>query len=182
MQGMAEGRSATLFDPDVYLAKYADLRAAFGTNTEKALLHYIENGYREGRSIDLSGDDVLRGSTGNDVLNGGLGNDTLVGGAGQDTFVLSTAATARNLDTILDFSPAEDKIMLLTGQNVYSRPLPADAFAFANAVVDSHTRVIYDQETGAVWYDSDGSGSAAAVQVAIIGQGLSCSANNFMLG
>ena len=31
-------------------ANYVDLQAAFGTNTEAATLHYITNGYFEGRT------------------------------------------------------------------------------------------------------------------------------------
>jgi RTX calcium-binding nonapeptide repeat (4 copies) len=48
--GYAEGRAPALFDPAQYLANYADLQAAFGTNTEAATIHYITAGYFEGRT------------------------------------------------------------------------------------------------------------------------------------
>jgi Ca2+-binding RTX toxin-like protein len=57
----------------------------FGSDTVAAAKHFIANGFAEGRSLDLSGNDTLTGSSGNDVLNGGAGNDTLNGGAGNDT-------------------------------------------------------------------------------------------------
>ena len=41
---------APSFDPVAYLAKYADLQAAFGNNTEAATIHFITNGFDEGRT------------------------------------------------------------------------------------------------------------------------------------
>ena len=38
-----------LFLPDDYLAMYADLRAAFGSDRQKALLHWLYYGQYEGR-------------------------------------------------------------------------------------------------------------------------------------
>jgi hypothetical protein len=38
------------FDETQYLANNADLRAAFGTNTEAATAHYIQFGFAEGRN------------------------------------------------------------------------------------------------------------------------------------
>jgi hypothetical protein len=48
--GYAEGRAAALFDPAQYLTNYADLPAAFGTDTEAATVHFITAGYFEGRT------------------------------------------------------------------------------------------------------------------------------------
>jgi hypothetical protein len=48
--GYAEHRAADLFDASQYLANYADLQAAFGSNTEAATVHYITNGYFEHRT------------------------------------------------------------------------------------------------------------------------------------
>ena len=65
-----------------------------------------------------SGDDILIGGTGNDTLNGGAGNDslyggidddTLIGGAGQDSFFIGQNS---GNDTIQDFEPSEDLIIL----------------------------------------------------------------------
>jgi Ca2+-binding RTX toxin-like protein len=50
LAGYAEHRFSDLFDADQYLANYADLQAAFGADTEAATLHYITNGYFEGRT------------------------------------------------------------------------------------------------------------------------------------
>jgi hypothetical protein len=48
--GYAEHRAPDLFDAAQYLANYGDLQAAFGTSTELGTLHYITNGYFEGRT------------------------------------------------------------------------------------------------------------------------------------
>ena len=48
--GYAEHRAPDLFDAAQYLANYADLQAAFGTDTETATIHFITNGYFEGRT------------------------------------------------------------------------------------------------------------------------------------
>ena len=48
--GYPEHRTPDLFDPAQYLANYADLRAAFDSNTEAATVHYITAGYFEGRT------------------------------------------------------------------------------------------------------------------------------------
>ncbi|XWK89677.1 MAG: pre-peptidase C-terminal domain-containing protein [Phormidium sp.] len=48
--GVSEGRiSSEFFNPNYYLAIYSDLRAVFGNNYQAALLHFLENGIREGR-------------------------------------------------------------------------------------------------------------------------------------
>ena len=59
------------------------------------------------------GNDALYGNTGNYTLIGGNGNDVLVGGAGNDTFFFNAALNAAtNVDTIIDFSVADDRIVL----------------------------------------------------------------------
>lgn len=54
-------------------------------------------------------DDFLDGRAGNDLLDGGLGNDTLRGGNGSDVFVFRPGM---GLDTVIDFTPNQDKIGL----------------------------------------------------------------------
>lgn len=56
------------------------------------------------------GNDVLSGGAGSDLLIGGLGNDTLSGGVDLDYFVINKEAGAA--ETLLDFSPTADKLVL----------------------------------------------------------------------
>src|SRR5690606_20057633 len=60
------------------------------------------------------GADTLNGENGNDAIGGGLGNDSLTGGIGTDSFVFDTKVKPKgsNVDTIADFSAADDSILL----------------------------------------------------------------------
>jgi len=119
-----------------------------------------------------SGINNLSGGDGNDLLFGGLGNDTLTGGAGADTFVFNTKLNARsNLDTITDFSHSDDTIQL--SKSVMSAlgatgTLSANDFKFSTQTLDTSDRIIYNQTSGALFYDGDGSGRSAAVQIALL--------------
>jgi len=130
------------------------------------------------------GNDVLDGGAGGDTLNGQAGKDTLTGGTGQDKFVISTTPSATNTDIITDFNVADDTIVLenaiftaltQTGQ------LAASAFKLlgTGGTIDADDHILYHGITGAVTYDSDGAGGAAAVYIALIGKGLIVTAADF---
>lgn len=118
------------------------------------------------------GNDTLSGYAGDDLLFGQRGNDTLTGGAGKDIFVLA-AKRAANIDHITDFKPADDTFHLenaiFTGLTATGQ-LDASAFV-ANAgghAVDADDRIVYDTNTGNLFYDPDGSGDRAAIQIAFL--------------
>ncbi|MCB5176991.1 calcium-binding protein [Microvirga lenta] len=147
--------------------------------------------------IGASGNDRLSGGAGGDLLNGGAGNDVLRGGAGVDHFVFSTNLDTAGVDRITDFrGRIGEKIML----NAYvfeavevSPKLPVDVdardrggLAASNFVVgksaqDASDRIVYDQETGALYYDADGNGAAAAVQFAQFRAGTVLKADYFLV-
>jgi Ca2+-binding RTX toxin-like protein len=93
------------------------------------------------------------------------GNDTLNGGAGADRFKFIT--TAEGVDAITDFESGSDKIQVV-GSNfggLATGKLAADRFKAAGTPLDTGAAVsLYDNTTGALSFDHDGSGSAAAVQ------------------
>jgi len=120
------------------------------------------------------GNDTLKGGAGNDKLYGGDGKDTLTGGGGKDTFIFNTAPTSR--DTITDFGHSEgDKIQLSKAVFkgfAYTGALHADDFyaaAGATTAHDATDRLIYNTTTGILYYDADGKGGAAAVELALLG-------------
>jgi Ca2+-binding RTX toxin-like protein len=120
-----------------------------------------------------AGNDILMSGLGDDTLSGGLGNDILTGGGGADTFVFDSLLNARtNVDTITDFSHADDTIQLLksimTGLGALGE-LNANDFKLSGEALDLSDRIIYNKTTGGLFYDADGSGSTSAVQVALIG-------------
>jgi len=105
--------------------------------------------------------DTFVGKSGHDYLNGGLGNDKLTGGEGQDTFAFTTKLGSRNVDRIVDFTHADDTIRL--SKAIFSKlqkgVLSKDAFWVGPKAHDKSDRIIYNETTGALSYDADGTGT-----------------------
>jgi Ca2+-binding RTX toxin-like protein len=132
-----------------------------------------------------TGDNVLKGGGGNDTLEGYGGNDTLEGNAGNDTFLFNTTLGSGNVDTIADFTAGEDRIALENAEfsGLASGTLSAAAFV-ANTTGIATTaaqRIIYETDTGALFFDVDGNGAAAAVQFATLGAGLVLGHTDFLV-
>ena len=114
------------------------------------------------------GDDTLQGSRFGDLLDGGAGSDRLTGGGGADRFHFGDVLNAAtNVDTILDFQKGVDVIELddavFAGLNLGK--LDASAFV-ANAsgtATSADQRIIYDTDSGQLFYDADGSLGGAAM-------------------
>ena len=134
-------------------------------------------------------DDLLHGGTGNDVILGGYGNDkiygssgidTLYGQSGKDIFVFNSALSRKaNLDRIADFNVKDDTIWLdnavfkKLGKGTEAKPYKLNKAYFAyDFAKDKNDFVIYDRKKGILYYDIDGSGSKAAVEVAVLKKGL----------
>jgi len=116
------------------------------------------------------GADTIEGGAGNDQINGGLGFDRVSGGQGFDTFSFTAPLNQVNSgpDRILDFNHAADSIGLdhtvFTGLAVGA--LPVAAFhAGTNASEASH-RIIYDDTTGNLFFDPDGTGATGKTKFA----------------
>lgn len=114
---------------------------------------------------------TLKGEGGADTLNGGLGQDKLYGGASNDIFIFSVALTAANRDIIYDFNLGNDTIQLENA--IFTKAgavgaLNAAAFALSTATAAADDRIIYNKTTGQLFYDSDGSGAAAAILFATL--------------
>jgi Ca2+-binding RTX toxin-like protein len=121
------------------------------------------------------GNDVLNGGAGNDILVGGSGIDALTGGVGKDAFVFESALNAgTNVDTIKDFVAVDDTIKLENA--VFKKLTLAGALNAANFkasatgnAADSNDFVLYETDTGKLFYDLDGSGAGAKVLFAVLG-------------
>ena len=133
----------------------------------------------------LSGNDWIHGGDHSDTLSGGDGMDCLVGGAGRDYFRFDTAIRSGNVDTVEDFSVAEDLIQLsrsVFGDLPAGNTLAATAFTIGPAATTSLHRIVYNKATGELFYDADGSGMAAGqTKFAVIGAGHNLSTNHFLL-
>jgi Ca2+-binding RTX toxin-like protein len=134
----------------------------------------------------VSGSDRLNGGAGSDLLDGGLAADTLTGGSGEDSFRFSTALGNGNVDLIKDFKVTDDTILL---DNLIFTSVGGDgalalgAFhrSAAGVAHDTDDRLIYDTDSGALFYDADGAGQSAAIQFARLSKNLNVSATDFVI-
>jgi Ca2+-binding RTX toxin-like protein len=138
--------------------------------------------------INLTGNangNVVRGNNGNNVVNGGDGRDELIGLGGQDSFLFNTVLNAAaNVDRIVDFNVADDTIQL--DRAIFSSSLglgniSAGEFVIGMAAQDANDRIIYDSNTGALYYDNDGVGGNAQVQFAEVGRNLALTNLDFLV-
>ncbi|MCP4382406.1 MAG: calcium-binding protein [Hyphomicrobiales bacterium] len=127
------------------------------------------------------GDDKLYGDKGNGTLNGGKGKDKLWGKKGQDTFFFDTVKTK---DTIKDYKPSQDSILL--GESAFVAlglgQLPDSQFSEGPVALDGNDYILYDPANGKLRYDPDGSGPLDPVLVAKLPSGLTMTADEFFVG
>jgi serralysin len=127
-----------------------------------------------------AGKDKLYGDSGNDFLFGDAGKDILTGGKGRDGF--AEKASRANMDRITDFSVRDDTIYLTAKffpQAGKAGALTAEAFHIGAAAEAADDRIVYNSDSGALFYDADGNGGGAAVQFATIGRGLALTNRDF---
>ncbi|MBM6584246.1 hypothetical protein ILT44_29040 [Microvirga sp. BT689] len=161
----------------------------FGNSGSDRMKGYGGNDYLSGGDLHDHlyggrGNDKLIGGLGHDYLRGQFGRDTLTGGGGNDKFVFDVAPTKSNLDTITDFSVKYDSIQLAA--SVFNRAglkgsLKAKAFWSGSAAHDQDDRVIYNNETGYLYYDPDGTGGASQKMIAKLSKGLAVTHKDFFI-
>ncbi len=131
------------------------------------------------------GADVLDGGQGNDTLVGGLGNDSLTGGDGNDLFRFDTALDANsNRDSLLDFNVIDDAFQLenaIFTALTQTGTLAASSFVIGAVALDANDYLIYDNTTGGLFYDPDGSGPGGAVQFAALSTNLALTNLDFVV-
>ncbi len=132
--------------------------------------------------LGAGGRDRLIGDVGDDWLQGGLGIDTLIGGAGADQFVIE-GALRRQADFIQDFRSLDDVLVLADDvfQPLFELGDLAESFVLGRVATDSDDHLIYARKLGELYWDADGSGSAAAVLIAQFKPGTRLIADDFIL-
>lgn len=170
---------------------------------------FIRGSAYDDEFVDFGGDDTFLGGDGDDLLAGGAGSDslsgqqgddwiiagadadtlvgargvdTLTGGDGADLFVFGGGFTRGEVDTVTDFVSADDQIALASAafRGLAAGPLSEEAFRLGAVAVDADDRILYDEATGALFFDRDGSGTRyEAVQFATLQNLPSLSAADF---
>lgn len=128
----------------------------------------------------------ITGNSGNNVLNGGLGADTLDGKGGNDAFLFNSALGSGNVDRLVAYSVSADSIRLenavFTRLTTLGTLSPAAFTANASGVATSSShRIIYETDTGNLFYDSNGNASGGSVLFARLDPGLAMSASEFVV-
>jgi len=138
-------------------------------------------------AINLTGNAIsneIYGNAGVNTIDGGGGADYLMGFAGNDIFAFTTALGGGNVDALLDFQSGADKIALddaVFGGIGGLGTLGAGAFVAGTAAADADDRIIYDQATGRILFDADGSGAGGAVLFATLQAGTVLTASDFQV-
>ena len=137
-------------------------------------------------AINLTGNElanIVIGNAGANVLNGGGGADRLAGFGGADSFAFTTSLGGGNVDVIADFAHGVDKIQLddavFAGLGLGA--LGANAFVTGTAAGDTDDRIVYNQATGQLFFDADGSGGTGAVLFATLEGAPVLSASDFQV-
>jgi serralysin len=149
------------------------------TNVERLTLTGAGNVNATGNTLV----NLINGNAGNNFIDGKGGSDNLTGGLGVDSFMFTTALAVSNVDTITDFSVADDTIRL--DDTVFAALsagyLAASAFRIGGGAADATDRIIYNAANGALYYDADGAGGAAQIRFATLDAGLALTSSDFFV-
>jgi VCBS repeat-containing protein len=122
----------------------------------------------------FAGNDTLYGEAGNDIIFGGAGVDLLFGGAGKDVFGFNNPT--EGIDKINDFEIGSDLLSVsragFGGDSVFSIDslvggvLDVSRFTLGTSATSTSQRFIYNNASGALFFDTDGFGGTAQVRIA----------------
>ncbi|BDI20179.1 hypothetical protein ANSO36C_59810 [Nostoc cf. commune SO-36] len=130
-----------------------------------------------------TGENLLSGGDGNDILTGGNGNDSLYGGDGTDTFAFNSYN--EGVDSIYDFNATNELIQVSAtgfGGGLSPSSLQTSQFTIGTSATTSEQRFIYDNSTGGLYFDLDGSASGfTQVKFAQLLGGVTLTENNFVV-
>lgn len=168
----------------------SNLATARGTVIENAIggkANDVITGNSSANVLDgRAGNDKLYGGSGNDKLYGGVGNDFLSGGSGKDAFVFNTAIGPKNIDRISDFSPVDDVIHLENA--IFTAFTKTGTISSGNLVKsttptakDASDFLIYETDTGNLYYDANGSKSGGPVLFAHLQKDLALTYQDFLI-
>ena len=126
---------------------------------------------------------LIRPPSGNNTFNGGFGNDILTGDNGTDTFVFNSYN--EGFDIIYEFNATNELIQVSAagfGGGLSIGSLSASQFTIGTSATAIAQRFIYDNITGALYFDQDGSADPfSQVKFAQLFGGVPLTKNNFVI-
>jgi hypothetical protein len=136
-------------------------------------------------AVYLDGNSVFNGTGGHSgPIHVGSGNDILTGGPGTDHFVFDAALTGQ-VEKITNFNPNLDRFVLsdtdFAGIGTIGHPLAAADFHIGGHATKAWQHIIYNPNTGFLFYDSDGNGPSAQIHFATIGTHLAMTHTDFLV-
>lgn len=146
---------------------------------------FVDGGNGNDFFVGSAASDNLRGGNGNDTIDGGNGADNLFGGAGNDSFIFNSSSTG--IDNINDFTIGGDTLQISSagfgGAGVVGTAgaLAAARFTTGTAATTAAQRFVYDNASGSLFFDIDGNGSAAQVQIALLNTRPALNNNSFLV-
>ncbi len=160
---------------------FASVNYTLGANVESLVAAdatAVDNLVLQGNAAN----NTIAGNFGRNVLSGGDGIDNLFGLSGADTFHFANTGVG-NADNVLDFSSAEgDRISLDQGVFAFGGPtLTAAQFVIGVSATAASAQILYDQATGRLFYDADGTGAGAAVIFATLVPGTALTNNDIVI-
>jgi hypothetical protein len=148
----------------------------------------LMNSYWNGAFLNFlgnDGDDRLDGSDFDDFFDGGKGNDKLTGNGGSDQFLFGALGKA-NADHVADFDIHKDTLLIDRSEGLFkgvsTGNLSRTFHDITSQAEQGDDRILYNHKTGALSYDSDGSGHAAAVIFGYIDNHAALKWNDFAIG
>lgn len=175
-------RSPNVSHPSAVWNKYAMIGfdLAYSPNTVSGISPWLKRGISNtvlkygSDSTDIlhgqSHGEVLRGFAGDDTIYPNLGNDTIWTGTGSDVIVFDSALSTRrsnNIDVIMDFDPAFDRIVLAKNifRSITGSDLTQSHWKEARGATDRDDRIVWNSQTGDLWYDANGNRSGGQVKI-----------------
>jgi serralysin len=139
-------------------------------------------------NLNLIGNEIvqtIQGNAGNNRIDGKAGSDSLRGNLGSDTFAFSTALGATNIDALVDFTAASDQVEL--DQSIFATIVQAagtmlSGYFKANTTgvaTDANDHIIYDTDSGQLYYDTNGNVAGGVTQFAQLIAGTALTFNDF---
>ncbi|HHP7231315.1 MAG TPA: cartilage acidic protein [Xenococcaceae cyanobacterium] len=130
----------------------------------------------------LEGQDTVIGGSQDDRIEGGAESDRIIGGAGADRFFYQ--AIEESNDTITDFAPGEDTIVISAagfGTDLTPGRLDATQFVVADAATAASDRFLLTTDNSQLLFDADGTGNADSVVIANLENNPLMSANDIVI-